>query len=154
MCSRNQSPDVLNCLQNGRCPYTNRGRRRHKRLRTFLLIFPSRIPGIIFRKNSDSPTEWISKAKAGVPVELGLRVCVVEDAHSFILHHQVMEKTTDDQIALYIVKQTQSRFPTLKTMSMDKGFHSPKNQTQLKEMLGGCPRIGAVVSMANRIELF
>jgi hypothetical protein len=37
-------------------------------------------------------TEWISKGKAGVPVELGLRVCIVEDQFGFILHHQVMEK--------------------------------------------------------------
>ena len=37
-------------------------------------------------------TEWIGKGKAGVPVELGLRVCVLEDQHRFILHHQVMEK--------------------------------------------------------------
>jgi hypothetical protein len=80
-------------------------------------------------------TEWISKGKAGVPVELGLRVCVVEDQFRFILHHQVMEKTTDDQIAVSIVKQTQTRFPSLKAVSMDKGFHSPNNQTQLKEML-------------------
>jgi IS5 family transposase len=35
-------------------------------------------------------TEWISKGKAGVPVELGLRACIVEDQHRFILHHQVM----------------------------------------------------------------
>ena len=80
-------------------------------------------------------TEWISKGKAGVPVELGLRVCVVEDSHRFILHHQVMEKTTDDQIAAPIVKESQSRFPTLNTISMDKGFHSPNNQIQLKERL-------------------
>jgi len=80
-------------------------------------------------------TEWISKGKAGVPVELGLRVCVVEDSHRFILHHQVMEKTTDDQIAVPIVKESQSRFPTLNTISMDKGFHSPNNQIQLKERL-------------------
>ena len=80
-------------------------------------------------------TEWISKGKAGVPVELGLRVCVVEDQYRFILHHQVMEKTTDDQIAVSIVKQAQTRFPSLKAVSMDKGFHSPSNQTQLKEML-------------------
>ena len=80
-------------------------------------------------------TEWISKGKAGVPVELGLRVCVVEDSYRFILHHQVMEKTTDDQIAVSIVKQSQSRFPALKTISMDKGFHSPNNQIQLKERL-------------------
>jgi len=80
-------------------------------------------------------TEWISKGKAGVPVELGLRVCVVEDSYRFILHHQVMEKTTDDQIAVSIVKDSQSRFPALNTISMDKGFHSPNNQIQLKERL-------------------
>ena len=70
-----------------------------------------------------------------MPVELGLRVCVVEDSYRFILHHQVMEKTTDDQIAVSIVKESQSRFPALNTISMDKGFHSPNNQTQLKERL-------------------
>ena len=80
-------------------------------------------------------TEWISKGKAGVPVELGLRVCIVEDQYRFILHHQVMEKTTDDQIAVTIVKQTQTRFTALHAVSMDKGFHSPGNQTQLKEIL-------------------
>lgn len=31
-------------------------------------------------------TEWISKDKVGVPVELGLRVCILEDQHGFILH--------------------------------------------------------------------
>lgn len=80
-------------------------------------------------------TEWISKGKAGVSVELGMRVCVIEDQYRFILHHQIMEKTTDDQIAVSIVKQTQTRFPALKAISMDKGFHSPSNQTELKEIL-------------------
>lgn len=47
-------------------------------------------------------TEWISKGKAGVQVELGLRVCVMEDSARFILHHQVMEKTTDDKVAVSI----------------------------------------------------
>ena len=37
-------------------------------------------------------TEWISKGKAGVPQELGLCVCILEDQHGFILHHHVMEK--------------------------------------------------------------
>jgi len=80
-------------------------------------------------------TEWISKGKAGVPVELGLRVCIVEDQHRFILHHQVMEKTTDDQIAVALVEQTQARFPAVKAMSFDKGFHSPGNQIELKHRL-------------------
>jgi IS5 family transposase len=80
-------------------------------------------------------TEWISKGKAGVPVELGLRVAIVEDQHRFILHYQVMEKTTDDQIAVPLVEHTQTRFPTVKAMSFDKGFHSPANQNDLKQRL-------------------
>lgn len=80
-------------------------------------------------------TEWISKGKAGVPVEQGLRVAIVEDQHRFILHHQVMVKTTDDQIAVALVEQTQTRFPAAKAMSFDKGFHSPRNQAELKQRL-------------------
>jgi transposase, IS5 family len=79
-------------------------------------------------------TEWISKGKAGVPVELGLRVCVVEDQHRFILHHQVMERTTDDAIAVSIVEQTRQRFGILHSVSMDKGFHSKDNQVKLKAL--------------------
>ena len=80
-------------------------------------------------------TEWICKGKAGVPVELGLRVNVVEDRDRFILHHQVMEKTTDDQVAIAMVDETQQRFPRLRAISMDKGFHSPANKAALKERL-------------------
>jgi len=80
-------------------------------------------------------TEWISKGKAGVPVELGLRVCVMEDQHRFILHHQVMENKTDDSVAIDIVKESQTRFSNLNVVSMDKGFHSPDNQKELREML-------------------
>ena len=80
-------------------------------------------------------TEWIVKGKAGVPVELGLRVCVVEDNHGFILHHQVMEKTTDDKIAVSIIRETKKRFPDLSSASFDKGFHSPANQIELADIL-------------------
>ena len=64
-----------------------------------------------------------------------MRVCVVEDQHRFILHHQVMEKTTDDAIAVSIVKQTKQHFDTLQSVSMDKGFHSKDNQVKLKEIV-------------------
>ncbi|MCU7902330.1 MAG: transposase, partial [Candidatus Thiodiazotropha sp. (ex Lucinoma aequizonata)] len=80
-------------------------------------------------------TEWICKGKAGVPVELGLRVNVVEDRDRFILHHQVMEKTTDDQVAVAMVDEIKQRYSTLRAISMDKGFHSPANQQALKERL-------------------
>ena len=80
-------------------------------------------------------TEWISKGKAGVAVELGLRTCVVEDQHRFILHHQVMERTTDDAIAVHIVEQTKQRFDALHSVSMDKGFHSVDNQAKLRKIV-------------------
>src|SRR5664280_1198118 len=80
-------------------------------------------------------TEWISKGKAGVPVELGLRVCILEDSHGFILQSLVCQKTTDDKIAVPMVKATQEKFPSFKACSFDKGFHSPANQTDLKSLL-------------------
>ena len=80
-------------------------------------------------------TEWISKGKAGVPVELGVKVCILEDQHQFILHHHVMEKQTDDQIAVTMVTEAKKRFPTLNACSFDKGFHSPANQTELAQQL-------------------
>ncbi len=80
-------------------------------------------------------TEWISKGKAGVPVEFGLKVCVLEDQHGFILHHRVMQNETDDQIAVGMVKQAKEFHPGLISCSFDKGFHSPANQKELVEHL-------------------
>jgi transposase, IS5 family len=80
-------------------------------------------------------TEWISQGKAGVAQELGVRVCVVEDQHRFILSHQVMEKTVDTQVAVTITQKTKERFGTLHSISMDKRFHSPQNQVQLKAVV-------------------
>jgi len=80
-------------------------------------------------------TEWISKGKAGVPVELGLKVCILEDQYGFILHHQVMQNETDDQVAVAMVKQAKAYCPNLISCSFDKGFHSPANQKALLEYL-------------------
>jgi hypothetical protein len=80
-------------------------------------------------------TEWINKGKAGVLVELGLRVVVSEDQHGFILTHRVMQKQTDDQIALPLVEDIARHFPAVKSISMDKGFHSPENQRRLAEVI-------------------
>ncbi|TXL22886.1 ISNCY family transposase, partial [Methylococcaceae bacterium HT2] len=80
-------------------------------------------------------TEWISKGKAGVPVELGIRVCIMEDYHGFILHHKVMQKETDDKVAIEMVKLTQAKFSEFNACSFDKGFHSKSNQSGLKEIL-------------------
>ena len=80
-------------------------------------------------------TEWISKRKAGVPVELGLRVAVSEDQFGFILNHRVMQKETDDQVALPLVADLAERYDHVISVSMDKGFHSPANQQGLAEII-------------------
>lgn len=80
-------------------------------------------------------TEWISKGKAGVPQELGLRVCILEDQYGLILHHRVMVKETDDKIAIAMVKAAQDKHPKLQGCSFDKGFYSPGNKTALKDKL-------------------
>jgi len=99
-------------------------------------------------------TEWISKGKAGVPVELGLKVCVVKDQFQFILHHRVMQKETDDKIAVSIVKEVQERFASFRECSFDKGFHSPANQKELGEILDHCvlPKKGKLSAIRKEIE--
>lgn len=99
-------------------------------------------------------TEWISKGKAGVAVELGLRVCVVEDQHRFILNHQVMQCITDDAVAVPIVEETKQRFGALHSVSMDKGFHSKDNQVNLKEIVNVVviPKKGRLSAVDRAIE--
>jgi len=80
-------------------------------------------------------TEWISKGKAGVPQELGVRVCVVQDQFGFMLNHMVMEKKTDDAVAVSIMEETMSVFKNIKQASYDKGFYTPKNKERLEQML-------------------
>jgi hypothetical protein len=80
-------------------------------------------------------TEWICKGKAGVPQELGLRVCILEDQYGFLLYHQVMQHQTDEAVAISMVHETQGRFAGLRSCSFDQGFYTPQNRQQLDEML-------------------
>jgi len=99
-------------------------------------------------------TEWICKGKAGVPVELGVKVCVVEDSYGFILHHKVMQNETDEKVAVSIVKETQERFPEFKTCSFDKGFYSSSNKEELAKLLdlSVLPKKGRLSEKDKEIE--
>lgn len=99
-------------------------------------------------------TEWISKGKAGVPVELGVRVGVVEDQYRFILHHRVMAGETDDKVAVPLIRDARHTFPDLRACSFDKGFHSPANQQALAEQLDQVvlPRKGKLSQERHAIE--
>jgi DNA-binding FrmR family transcriptional regulator len=80
-------------------------------------------------------TEWISKGKSGKPVELGLRVCVIKDQFGLILHHRVMQKETDDKVAVPMIEESLKLFPNISSCSFDKAFHSPDNQKKLAKLL-------------------
>ena len=99
-------------------------------------------------------TEWISKGKAGVSQELGLKVCIVKDQFGFILHHRVMQNETDDQIAVPIIQETKDRFMGLSRCSFDKGFHSKNNHLKLQEILDNVvlPRKGKLSAINQEIE--
>lgn len=80
-------------------------------------------------------TEWINKGKAGVPVELGLRVMVSEDQYGFLLNQRVMQDETDDQVLVPVVEDLARRYPRIHSVSFDKGYHSPANQRRLAEVI-------------------
>lgn len=80
-------------------------------------------------------TEWISKGKAGVPQELGLKVCIIEDQYGFILNHRIMKNEQDVNVAVPFLKETKALYQNLTKCSFDKGFHSPTNRKDLGEIL-------------------
>ena len=80
-------------------------------------------------------TEWICKGKAGVPFELGLNVCVLEDQFGFILQYHVMQGQTDDKVPVFMVEKCQAKFPELSQCSFDQGFYSPDNLQALRDLL-------------------
>ena len=80
-------------------------------------------------------TRWISKGKAGRPVELGVPVGIAEDQYQFILHHEIMWTGSDVDFAVPIVEITKELFPDFCAVSFDRGFHSPANRARLDELL-------------------
>ena len=80
-------------------------------------------------------TRWISKGKAGRPVELGVAVCVVEDQYQFILHHKLLWKEDDVEVAVPMIEETQVLYPDLRMCSFDRGFHSRNNRIRLDDRL-------------------
>ncbi|MEI7905461.1 MAG: ISNCY family transposase, partial [Candidatus Firestonebacteria bacterium] len=79
-------------------------------------------------------TQWISKGKAGVPVEFGVPVSIMKDQYGYILEYEVMEKTNDVDVAVPLAERAKGKYPALKSSSFDKGFWSPKNHETLKKL--------------------
>ncbi|MBI5418002.1 ISNCY family transposase [Candidatus Poribacteria bacterium] len=102
----------------------------------------------------ESYTEWISKGKAGVPVEFGMRVCIMEDQYGFILNSRVMEKETDDKVAVNIVAEAKKKFSSINSCSFDRGFYSPSNKIELAKILDKIilPKKGKLNKIEKEIE--
>jgi len=58
-------------------------------------------------------------------VELGVPVCVIEDQHQFILGHTILWEGGDRDGIVPCIQTLQEHYPTLQTLSLDKGFWSP-----------------------------
>ena len=80
-------------------------------------------------------TRWVSKGKAGTPVELGVPVALIEDQYQFILHHEILWQGADVDVAVPLVQKAQARYPALRACSFDRGFHSPDNRVGLDALL-------------------
>ena len=80
-------------------------------------------------------TEWISKGKAGVPVELGLKVSISTDHHGFIITHRTMEQEQDVDVAIPIITKVKKHFTNVYSASFDRGYYSPINQEELSTLV-------------------
>jgi hypothetical protein len=79
-------------------------------------------------------TRWISKGKAGVPVEFGLPVAIIKDQYGYILDHSIMERTNDVDEAVPLATRAKEKYPALNSCSTDKGFWSPQNHEILVQL--------------------
>ncbi|MCY4226550.1 MAG: ISNCY family transposase [Gammaproteobacteria bacterium] len=97
---------------------------------------------------------WISKGKAGTPVEFGVPVCILEDQHGFILHHEMMWQGTDVDYAVPMVEATQQYCLQLRGVSLDRGFHSVTSRRRPDELLdcNGLPEKGDSIQAGRQRE--
>ena len=80
-------------------------------------------------------TEWVSKGKAGVPVEFGLKVSISTDQHGFILTHRTMEQEQDVDVAIPMITKVKEHFTNVYSASFDRGYYSPSNQEELSALV-------------------
>lgn len=83
-------------------------------------------------------TQWISKGKAGCPVELGRKLLITTDENQLILDYQVMDDPNEHPQALATVARIHAQYGagSIKSISFDKGFSSKTNKAKLQEEVG------------------
>jgi len=85
----------------------------------------------------ETHTQLYKRGKAGEPIQFGRLVIVYEDSAGFIVHHHLPPRTETDRGV--VVEQTKSVVARLgdqlKSVSFDRGFHSPEIQIELASLV-------------------
>jgi len=98
-------------------------------------------------------TQLYKRGKAGQPIQFGRQVLVFEDAAGFIVRGVLMNRDESDKDV--VVRETKSLqddyHNNVHRLSLDRGFHSPENQTKLCELVDHLclPKPGAKQSVAQ-----
>ena len=109
----------------------------------------------MFFSFSTTHTKGFVKIRHEYLLNLGYKVVIVEDKLGFILYHEVIEKQTDDKVAVLVVKEVKKNFETFSTCSSDKGFYTKENKKELNKILKDVimPKKGRCHKATNRLDL-
>jgi len=82
-------------------------------------------------------TQLYRRGKAGQDVQFGRLLLVYEDAAGFIVHHHLMDRDVQDRdVVLEQSRLLQNRLQgAMQSLSLDRGFHSAKNQEELPKIV-------------------
>ena len=72
-------------------------------------------------------TRWVSKGKAGTPVELGVPVAIVESRDQFVMECKILWTEQDVEVTGELLKKAKRHWPEMNVCSFDKGFSSVQN---------------------------
>ncbi len=101
-------------------------------------------------------TQLYKRGKASQPIQFGRQVLVFEDAAGFLVRAVVMNRDENDKdVAVRETKSLQNDFNDgVKRLSFDRGFHTPKNQTRLSELVDNLclPKPGSKQSVVQLAE--
>lgn len=82
-------------------------------------------------------TQLYKRGKAGKPLQFGRLALVYEDAAGFVCHYHLPPRDAQDRdIVIEQTRLLQDRLGgRIRSISFDRGFHSPENQTELAKIV-------------------
>lgn len=85
----------------------------------------------------ETHTQLYKRGKAGQPVQFGRLVLIYEDGAGFVSHYHILPRDKSDRdVVVEQTRKAQKRHHgKIRRASFDRGFHSPKNQEKLAEIV-------------------